>query len=294
MKRLFLIFIFLGLNLFAQTTFPKLTGHVVDNANILSIDQKNNLENILKNHENNTSNQIVIVTIKTLNDKPIEEYVLELGRYWKIGLKEKNNGVILLVSMQEHKIRIEVGYGLEGSLTDKISHEIIEYIIKPEFKKDNYYTGILKGVNNIIDAIKNEYKYDKKDNLTNQDNTSFVFIFAFVLILIMEGLTNFTKNKQLKNLTKTIVFTAIAYIVSSEILQLDILVSSIISMFVFGYLFLNQVTNLEDEDINKTEIYNDKFGVNNTYSPNDMFSSNTSIFSGGGGSFGGGGASGSW
>jgi len=294
MKRLFLIFIFLGLNLFAQTTFPKLTGHVVDNANILSIDQRNNLENILKNHENNTSNQIVIVTIKTLNDKPIEEYALELGRYWKIGQKEKNNGVILLVSMKEHKIRIEVGYGLEGSLTDKISHEIIEYIIKPEFKKGNYYKGILLGIDNIINAIKNEYKYEEKDRLNKEDNTSFIFIFAFALIIIMEGLTNFTKNKHLKNLTKTIVFTAIIYIVSSEILQLDILISSILSVFVFGYLFLNQVTKLEDDDINKTEVYNDKFGVNNTYSSKDMFSSNTSIFSGSGGSFGGGGASGSW
>ena len=295
MQKIFLIFILLSFNLFAQNIFPKLTGKIVDNANILTIEQKNNIKNILKNHENNTSNQIVVVVIKTLDNKPIEEYALELGRYWKIGQKEKNNGVILLIAMKEHKLRIEVGYGLEGSLTDKISHEIIEYIMKPQFKKDNYYNGILLGIDNIIDAIKNEYIYEEKDNLNKENNTSFIFIFAFALIIIIEGLSSFTKNKHLKNLTKTIIFSAIAYIVSSEILQLDVLISSIISVFVFGYLFLKQLTSLKDGDINQSEIYNDKFGVNNSSSSNDIFSSsNTSIFSGSGGSFGGGGASGSW
>ena len=295
MKKIFLIFIFLSFNLFAQNTFPKLTGHVVDSANILGTDQKNNLENILKNHENNTSNQLVIVTIKTLNDKPIEEYALELGRYWEIGQKEKNNGVILLVSMQEHKIRIEVGYGLEGSLTDKISHEIIEYIIKPEFKKENYYNGILNGINNIISAIKNEYKFEKEDK-KNESYIEYIFIFAFVLILLFEIISRFTKNKNLKKLSEPIIISLITYMVSSEVLQLHILLSSVITAFMFLYLIFKQTKNLNNDDLKEKSFANDEFyGFPNNYS---TWGSTTGSFgggfSGGGGSFGGGGASGGW
>jgi len=295
MKKIFLIFIFLSFNLFAQNTFPKLTGHVVDSANILGTDQKNNLENILKNHENNTSNQVVIVTIKTLNDKPIEEYALELGRYWEIGQKEKNNGVILLVSMQEHKIRIEVGYGLEGSLTDKISHEIIEYIIKPEFKKENYYNGILNGINNIISAIKNEYKFEKEDK-KNESYIEYIFIFAFVLILLFEIISRFTKNKNLKKLSEPIIISLITYMVSSEVLQLHILLSSVITAFMFLYLIFKQTKNLNNDDLKEKSFANDEFyGFPNNYS---TWGSTTGSFgggfSGGGGSFGGGGASGGW
>jgi len=295
MKKIFLIFVFLSFNLFAQNTFPKLTGHVVDSANILSTDQKNNLENILKNHENNTSNQVVIVTIKTLNDKPIEEYALELGRYLEIGQKEKNNGVILLVSMQEHKIRIEVGYGHEGSLTDKISHEIIEYIIKPEFKKENYYNGILKGLNNIIDAIKNEYKFEKEDK-KNESYIEYIFIFAFVFILLLEIISRFTKNKYLKKVSEPIIISLITYMVSSEVLQLHILLSSVITAFMFLYLIFKQTKNLNNDDLKEKSFANDEFyGFPNNYS---TWGSTTGSFgggfSGGGGSFGGGGASGGW
>ena len=295
MKKIFLIFVFLSFNLFAQNTFPKLTGHVVDSANILSTDQKNNLENILKNHENNTSNQVVIVTIKTLNDKPIEEYALELGRYLEIGQKEKNNGVILLVSMQEHKIRIEVGYGHEGSLTDKISHEIIEYIIKPEFKKENYYNGILKGLNNIIDAIKNEYKFEKEDK-KNESYIEYIFIFAFVFILLLEIISRFTKNKYLKKVSEPIIISLITYMVSSEVLQLHILLSSVITAFMFLYLIFKQTKNLNNDDLKEKSFANDEFyGFPNNYS---TWGSTTGSFgggfSGGGGSFVGGGASGGW
>lgn len=130
------------LSVFAQPDFPKLTGRVVDNANLLTTSQKQTLTSTLKQQEDETSNQIVVVTLDSLNGYDIADYGYQLGRYWKIGQKDKNNGVLLIVSLKDRKLRIEVGYGLEGALTDKISHEIIEYTIKPEFKKGNYYKEI--------------------------------------------------------------------------------------------------------------------------------------------------------
>ena len=158
-------FLFLQNILFAEPSFPKLSGRVVDNAQILSSSQNALLSSILKNHEQETSNQIVIVILKSLDGYDIADYTYQLGRHWQIGQKDKNNGVLLLISMDDKKIRIEVGYGLEGSLSDKISHEIIEYTIKPNFKQGNFYNGIEKATQAIIKAIKGEYKASDIQNL---------------------------------------------------------------------------------------------------------------------------------
>ena len=126
-----LIFIFSFLNADISQYFPKLEGRVIDQVNLLSAPVKKDINKILENHEKETSNQIVVVILDTLNGYPIEDYSYQLGRFWGIGQKDKNNGVLLVISMAEKKIRIEVGYGLEGALTDKISHEIINYTIMP-------------------------------------------------------------------------------------------------------------------------------------------------------------------
>src|SRR6218665_2886439 len=119
-----LLFIFSFLNADISQYFPKLEGRVIDEANLLSPAVKKDIDAILKKEENRTSNQIVVVILNSLNGYTIEDYSYQLGRFWKIGQKDKNNGVLLVVSMEEKKIRIEVGYGLEGALTDKIAHEI--------------------------------------------------------------------------------------------------------------------------------------------------------------------------
>ena len=106
---------------------PALTGRVVDQAGILSPAVKAELETALAAHENNTTNQVVVVTLESLNGANIEEYSLELGRRWGIGQKGKDNGVLLVVAPNDKQIRIEVGYGLEGILTDALSGNIINY-----------------------------------------------------------------------------------------------------------------------------------------------------------------------
>ncbi|MDO5046863.1 TPM domain-containing protein, partial [Campylobacter sp.] len=133
MKKI-LIILFTFLSLFSgEISFPQLTGRVVDEANILSQAARENLTKILANHENNTTNQVVVITLNSLQGKDISSYSLELGRHWAIGQKDKDNGVLLVVAPNEKEVRIEVGYGLEGVLTDAISNEIIQRVIIPKF-----------------------------------------------------------------------------------------------------------------------------------------------------------------
>ena len=125
-----------------SSNFPILTGRVVDQASVLSPSIKDELETMLATHENNTTNQVVVVTIKSLGNSQIEEYSLELARHWGIGQKGKDNGVVLVVAPNDKQVRIEVGYGLEGTLTDALSSNIINYYIIPEFKKGDIQNGI--------------------------------------------------------------------------------------------------------------------------------------------------------
>ena len=294
MKKIFLIFILLSINLLASFEFPNLTGHIIDEVSLLTSTQKNNIENILKVHENNTSNQIVVVIIKSLEENSIEEYSNELGRYWAIGQKDKNNGVLLVIAMQEHKIRIEVGYGLEGALTDKISHEIIEYTIKPKFKKKEYFDAINISLSKIIATINGEYKISKNDKDTkNYNYVGAIFGFVFLVIFLLEIFSN-KKNKYTRNISSVMIQSVFAFIISSEILQLNIMLSAIISVVFFWIMFLMQLKNMDKKDIkessfgNSTDIFSTGYGniANNKFDNNG--------FSGAGGSFGGGGASGGW
>jgi uncharacterized protein len=287
MKNLFLVFIFLSLNLFAQTTFPKLTGHVVDTANILSKQERSTIEEILTNHENNTSNQVIVVTLPSLNDKPIEEYALELGRHWGIGQKEKNNGVLLVIAMKERKLRIEVGYGLEGALTDKISHEIIEYIIKPKFKRKNYFEGIKDGVENILKAIKNEYKFTKNDQ---NSNFSYVFLGGFLFIVLSELVSKLFKFTKGRVFYQAILISIVTYFIALEAFYLSVMLSASLAIIVFAFFFYRDINSFDNTDYYSSS---SSSSYEDTLFDKNIFSSSSS-YSGGGGSFGGGGASGSW
>jgi len=154
MKRLLLSFAFLLIcgSAFALT-FPPLSGRVVDAAHILSSDTIADLNTSLADLEQQTTNQFVIVTIPSLEGGTIEDYGYQLGRKWGIGQKDKDNGVILLIAPQEHRVRIEVGYGLEGTLTDAQSNQIIQNIIVPYFKAGQMETGINVGAGAIITVL---------------------------------------------------------------------------------------------------------------------------------------------
>jgi hypothetical protein len=106
-------------------SFPPLTGRVVDQAGIMNAQSRSELEAKLQNLENKSGIQLVVATVKSLEGSDIETYANQLFRNWKLGEAKKNNGVLLLVAPKEHKVRIEVGYGLEGTLTDALSSVII-------------------------------------------------------------------------------------------------------------------------------------------------------------------------
>jgi uncharacterized protein len=137
----------------AEPTFPELTGRVVDDAELLSPADEGELTEELKALEDKSSDQLVVVTLPSLQGYTIEDYGYQLGRRWGIGTAKLNNGVLLIVAPNEHKVRIEVGYGLEGTLTDALSKIIIDNAILPKFRADDYAGGIKDGVRDIIKVL---------------------------------------------------------------------------------------------------------------------------------------------
>ncbi len=155
---LFLLFLF-GIALSpnfafaAAPNFPLLTGRVVDDAHLLDAGTAASINARLAGLEQKRGIQLVVVTLPSLQGYEIEQYGYQLGRAWGIGQKGKNNGALLIVAPNEHRVRIEVGYGLEGTLTDAVSRLIIENAILPRFRVNDYAGGISRGVDDLIQAL---------------------------------------------------------------------------------------------------------------------------------------------
>ena len=134
----------------SRLDFPPLTGRVVDQANLLDPATEQALTEKLAALETATSDQLVVVTLNSLQDQEIEDYGYQLGRAWGIGQKENDNGALLIVAPNERKVRVEVGYGLEPILTDAFSSQIIRDDILPSFRDGDYQAGVVKGVDALI------------------------------------------------------------------------------------------------------------------------------------------------
>jgi uncharacterized protein len=133
--------------------FPALTGRVVDDANILSSETKSDLIQKLAALEDKTSRQLVVVTVPSLGGYEISDYGYQLGRAWGIGQKTLNNGILLIVAPNEHKTRIEVGYGLEPIVTDALSSVIIQTQVLPKFRTGDFNGGVEAGVDALIQQL---------------------------------------------------------------------------------------------------------------------------------------------
>lgn len=142
--------------LHAEPNFPKLTAQIVDEAGLLNADDRAQITRDLEALEQKSTDQIVIATVKSLQGYPIEEFGYKLGRHWGIGQEGKDNGVILLVAPNERKVRIEVGRGLEGLMTDSLSKLIIANAILPRFRRGDFSGGIKMGVRDIRDVLLND------------------------------------------------------------------------------------------------------------------------------------------
>jgi uncharacterized protein len=167
--------------------FPALSGRVVDQANVMTAQSRSDVEAKLKNLDDKSGIQLVVATVKSLQGNDIETYANELFRFWKLGEAKKNNGVLLLVAPAEHKVRIEVGYGLEGTLTDALSSVIISSAILPRFKANDYSGGIERGVDGIIEVLTTDAaEWQKKVNVRREDPTAiFNALFPFLLFLVL-------------------------------------------------------------------------------------------------------------
>ena len=141
---------------------PKLSGYVNDHAGMLSPKTELILERELRAFEQSDSTQIVIVTVPSLEGEVLEEFSIKVAETWKIGQKGKDNGAIILVVKEERKVRIEVGRGLEGKLTDLMSGRIIDLVIKPRFKRGDFDGGLTSGVHAVIDATRGEFKAEPR------------------------------------------------------------------------------------------------------------------------------------
>ena len=144
---------FLAAPVLAAPKFPALTGRVVDQANILSSSTRSLLTEMLARQERATGDQVVVVTLKSLQGYSIEEFGYRLGRYWGIGQKNKNNGVLVIIAPAERKVRIEAGYGLEGTLTDAESRIVIDRDILPAFRRGDFNAGGVAGVGSILTVL---------------------------------------------------------------------------------------------------------------------------------------------
>ncbi len=146
----------------ADPTFPELTGRVVDGAGLLDVGQEAALTTSLASLENRSTDQVVVVTVPSLQGYTIEDYANRLFRHWQIGQKNKNNGILLVVAPNERKVRIEVGYGLEGTITDGLSSVIIQNRILPVFRRGDFPGGIVAGVKDIEDSLLGDPEEVKK------------------------------------------------------------------------------------------------------------------------------------
>lgn len=256
------LFLF-GKGVLAYQSPGKPTGFVNDFANVLTVDQKTSLENTLSNFQKETSNEISIVTIPTLNNEPIESYANTLFREWGIGGKDRNNGVLILAAIDDRKLRIEVGYGLEGALPDLLTKQIQENEIVPSFKDGNYANGLQKGVTAVMQATQGEYQ-----NSSQQKNSSIptelIFFILFFGAQVIFAILAPTKSWWLGGVIGGIGGGVLGFILSS---------------FVFGIiagLFGVVIGLLVD------------YVVSKNYKGPDDHSGGPWFFGGGGSSFGGG------
>jgi uncharacterized protein len=183
----------------AEPSFPSLSGRVVDQAQILDAAARTRIDGKLEQLESKTSIQLVVATLRSLQGYDIADYGYRLGRSWGIGQKGKNNGAILLVAPNERKVRIEVGYGLEGTITDAVSRLIIENAILPRFRTGDFPGGIERGVDDLVLLLSGnaeDFKRRAAEQQNRPSGTTGTAAFAFVILLIAIWFIVFVRRSQ--------------------------------------------------------------------------------------------------
>ncbi len=176
---LFLTFIF-SYSAFALDLPPIPSQYVYDEANVISAEREGYLNQMLNKLEEESSTQLVVAAVSSLQGTSIEDYSIKLAEKWKPGQKGQDNGVILLVAPNERKVRIEVGYGFEATLTDALSSQIIQNEIIPEFKAGDMESGIVAGVEAIINVVHGEYTASANVSASSSKKKLSLFSLLFI------------------------------------------------------------------------------------------------------------------
>lgn len=192
------LFVCLGLliltNVVSAFDIPNIpTGYVNDYANVLTLETKEELEKELVAFNASTTNEIAVVIVSDLGGVTVEEYAVKLFEKWKIGKAKEDNGVLLLVAVNDRVARIEVGYGLEGALPDILTKDILETKILAEFKKGSYNLGVSQGVGAIMEATKGEYK--ASGTSSSQNGVSIETIIFFGIVFFQFFVAMFARSK---------------------------------------------------------------------------------------------------
>lgn len=187
MRKLCIILLLISSVLSAQPEIPQLKNYANDFTNTIGKDQLDKLNSELQRYDYETSTQIVLLIINSLEDYPIDMYAHEVAEKNGIGTKENDNGVLFLVAIEDRKMRIEVGYGLEGALPDALASSIVRNEIGPHFKSKNYYEGVVSGLSAIAQATRGEYTRTDKDRnrRTDDDGGGFPFVYIIFMILML-------------------------------------------------------------------------------------------------------------
>lgn len=292
MKKIAAIFaIFLGVTSYVSAFVvpDKPTGYVNDYANVLQPDTKNQLEAILRTFAASTTNEIAVVTVPDLGGDTIERYAVKLFELWKIGNAKNDNGVLLLVAIQDRKVRIEVGYGLEGALPDITAKNIIDTQITPVFKQGDYSLGILQGVRAIAEATQGEYVVTGKATKSFDFKTlEFILIAGFFVLQFLSAIFARSKSWWAGGIMGGVIGVVVTFL---GIFGVTLLIGGVITviLILLGLLFDYIVSNAYTNSVSSGG------GIPWWAGGGRGGSSGGSSFGGfGGGSSGGGGASGSW
>ena len=274
---------------------PRLQGYVNDYAGMISPSVKSRIEEELRAFEQSDSTQIVILTIPSLEGENLEEFSIKVGETWKIGQQGEDNGILFIVSNQERRIRIEVGRGLEGNLTDLMAGRIIDQVISPRFKQGDFDGGFLTGVSALIGATRGEFKAEQRPARRRQSGFP-----PFLTFLMFLGIFTLIFGSFSRILGGIVGAIGLPSIVNFGLLPIGIPLIMFLALFGFGSgFFLPSLFSLKGPRKGGHRDHRGGFffgpGIGGFSGGGGGFSGGGGgSFGGGGGSFGGGGASGGW
>jgi uncharacterized protein len=276
----------------ADVAVPPLTGRVVDQTGTLSSGDIAALTQTLRDFETRKGSQVAVLIVPTTAPETIEQYSIRVADAWKVGRKKIDDGAILVVAKDDRKLRIEVGYGLEGSLNDVTAKRIIDEIITPKFRSGDFAGGISAGIDRIIRVIDGEAlpapAVRQKPSSVSLENFDPLNPFLIIPVLLFGGLMRSALGRLIGSVATGGLVTLLAWYFVGSLLAAA-LAGVIASIFV---MFSDSITSPSGRGRGGGWVAGG--GGGGSWSGGGSSGSDSGGFSGGGGSFGGGGASGSW